>query len=98
MEDIFSFTPPQNFTIYNALELKSALLGALAQTSKLLKLNLSQVTEIDSSGLQLLILLRREAKDQGKHLELVEPSDVVQEIIDFCNLNHFFLFESTASV
>lgn len=97
MDDIFSFTPQQNFTIYNALELKPALLQALAQAAKVLKLNLSQVNEIDSSGLQLLILLRREAKDKSKQLEIIEPSAAVQEIIDFCNLNHFFALERTPS-
>ena len=45
-----------DLTIYHALELKPTLLDALANTQEL-ELNLSQVSEMDTAGLQLLILL-----------------------------------------
>ena len=45
----------EDLTIYNALEQKQQLLDALSATSRL-ELDLSQVAEIDTAGLQLLIL------------------------------------------
>lgn len=85
----------QNLTIYHVLELKPMLLDALDKSAHL-KLDLSNVTEIDSSGLQILIMLRREAKDHHKQLTLLSCSPIVQEMIDFCNLNHFFGVEKTS--
>ncbi len=47
-------------TIYRAQELKTQLLAALREDPEL-RLDLSRVTELDSSGLQLLYLAKREA-------------------------------------
>jgi len=74
-----------NVTIYNALAQKEALLDALASTSKL-ELDLSQVSEMDTAGLQLLILLKKEAQRAGKRVCIVAHSQVVSSLIDFCNM------------
>ena len=75
----------EDLTIYHALEQKSALLDALAGTDEL-ELDLAQVEEIDSAGLQLLILLKKEAQRTGKRLSIVAHSQAVRSVIDFCNL------------
>ena len=75
----------EDLTIYHALEQKSALLDALVGTDEL-ELDLAQVEEIDSAGLQLLILLKKEAQRAGKRLAIVTPSQPVSELIDFCHL------------
>lgn len=75
----------EDLTIYHALEHKSALLDALAASDEL-ELDLAQVEEIDSAGLQLLILLKKEAQRAGKRLAIVTPSQPVSELIGFCHL------------
>ena len=84
-----SSTPPlsltEDLTIYHALEQKHMLLDALGSTDEL-ELDLMQVGEIDTAGLQLLILLKKEAQRTGKHLSIVAHSQSVRAVIDFCNL------------
>lgn len=75
----------EDLTIYHALELKQTLLEALSSTSDL-ELNLSQVSEMDTAGLQLLILLKKEAQRAGKSVRIVAHSQAVSAVIDFCNL------------
>lgn len=79
----------EDLTIYNAAEQKSQLCEALAATDAL-ELDLSQVAEIDTAGLQILILAKREATQLGKRLEIVAHSPAVSQTLDFCNLTAFF--------
>ena len=53
-------TVHEDMTIYHALDLKQRLMGALEANANL-ELDLAQVSEIDTAGLQLLILTKREA-------------------------------------
>lgn len=85
MTERHRFTPNQDLTIYHALEQKTALLGALAATDEL-ELDLLQVSEIDTAGLQLLILLKKEAQRAGKKVAIVAHSQAIRSVIDFCNL------------
>ena len=75
----------QDLTIYHALEQKTALLDALA-ASDALELDLMHIGEIDTAGLQLLILLKKEAQKAGKRVSIVAHSQAVRAVIDFCNL------------
>jgi len=75
----------EDLTIYHALEQKMTLLDALAATTEL-ELDLLQVGEIDTAGLQLLILLKKEAQRAGKRVAIVAHSQAVRSVIDFCNL------------
>ena len=56
----------EDMTIYHALEQKNQLLDALS-VSEVLELDLLQVADIDTAGLQLLILLKKEAQRTGNH-------------------------------
>ncbi|MBS1140572.1 MAG: Sulfate transporter/antisigma-factor antagonist [Proteobacteria bacterium] len=78
-----------DLTIYHALDLKKTLLDALAGTSDL-ELNLSQVGEMDTAGLQLLILLKMEAQRAGKSVRIIAHSQAVSDLIDFCSLGARF--------
>ena len=78
-------TLTEDLTIYHALEQKSALLNALADTDDL-ELDLMHVGEIDTAGLQLLILLKKEAQRAGKTISIVAHSQSVRAVIDLCNL------------
>jgi len=79
------FVISKALTIYHAIEQKQLLLDALADTDEL-ELNLSQVAEMDTAGLQLLILLKKEAQQTGKQVRIVAHSQAVSSLIDFCNM------------
>jgi anti-sigma B factor antagonist len=76
-------------SIYTAAELKAQLVPHLAQPGEL-EIDLSQVSELDSAGLQLLILAKREAERVGINLRLAWHSPAVLEVFDLCNLAAFF--------
>ena len=75
----------EDLTIYHATELKGRLIDALAACDEL-ELDLLHVGEIDSAGLQLLLLLKREAQRGGKKVAFVAHSQVVCAPIEFFNL------------
>ena len=85
MSDRQPMSVTEDLTIYHALEQKHRLLDALGGTDEL-ELDLMQVGEIDTAGLQLLILLKKEAQRTGKRLSIVAHSQPVRSVIDFCNL------------
>jgi len=74
-----------DLTIYHALEQKTALLDALANSDEL-ELDLMQVGAIDTAGLQLLVLLKKEAQRAGKRVHIDAHSQAVRSAIEFCNL------------
>jgi len=74
-----------DLTIYHALDQKTLLLDALAAADEL-ELDLLPVSDIDTAGLQLLILVKKEAQRAGKRVSIVAHSQAVREVIDFCNL------------
>ena len=70
-------------TIYQAAELKQALLAAFEQDlgqSGELEVDLSGVTEIDTAGVQLIIAAGKAAEARRKRLRLARPSAAVVEI------------------
>lgn len=75
--------------IYRAEELKRALLEPL-QPQTALEVNLSAVTELDTVGLQLLMLAKRTAQKQQGKLRLVGHSAAVLEVFDLLNLAAYF--------
>jgi anti-sigma B factor antagonist len=72
-------------TIYTAAGLKEQLVAALAAAQPI-EIDLSRVDEIDSAGLQLLILAKREAAQAGRELTLLNHSQAVMDCLDMCNL------------
>ncbi len=72
-------------TIYNAMEQKNKLAEYLKPVLEL-HLDLSEVSEIDSAGLQLLLWLKQEATQ----LNLIQHSQAVVEVFELLNLaSHF---------
>ena len=78
-----------DMTIYTAFELKRELVPCLAKAPQL-ELDLSRVNEMDTAGLQLLILLKRETTKSGGRLALTAHSPTVTEIIDTFDMAAFF--------
>lgn len=76
-------------TIFTAAEQKSRLLAFL-QSGDALEIDLSKVAEMDTAGLQLLILIKREAAQTGKTLGFVMHSKAVLEILELAKLTSAF--------
>ncbi|TAN66793.1 MAG: anti-sigma factor antagonist [Methylobacter sp.] len=79
-----------DMTIYNAASLKETLLGYCQPGTHELQLDLSAVTEIDSAGLQLLLLLKTEAQQRGFTLRLLRHSEAVIEVFELLKLSMYF--------
>lgn len=79
----------KDMTIYTAAELKPLILGALMESATQ-QIDLSGVAEMDSAGLQLLIVARREAAATGCDLRFVNPSQAVAEVLNLVGLEEAF--------
>ena len=74
-----AFAIEGELTIYRAAELKPVLLEAAAGGTPVV--DLSQVTEFDSAGRQLLLMAARETQRRGQALQLQAPSEAVREVL-----------------
>lgn len=88
-EACLRLNPEGEMTIYHAADLKPALLAALSQSDEI-ELDLSSVSELDTSGVQLLMLLKREAVAAGKALTLSRHSPAVLEVFELLGLSGWF--------
>ena len=75
----------EDLTIYHAAAHKGLLLEALS-AHDVVEVDLSRVGEMDTSGVQLLMLFKREALRLGKEGRLVGHSPAVRDVIDFLQL------------
>lgn len=76
-------------TIYGAADLKPELLRALSECDEI-DFDLSGVSEMDTSGAQLLMLMKREAVAAGKTLMLSGHSTAVLEVFELLDLGSWF--------
>ena len=76
-------------TIYRAAELKPMLLPLPAGEGAV-EIDLSGVDEIDTAGVQLLLLARREAQGLERELKLVGRSRAVDDALTLLNLQAEF--------
>ena len=73
-------------TIFRAMELKPELLTDPLPE----EINLAGVTEIDTAGVQLLMLAKRTALAQQRELHLVAHSPAVIEVFELLNVAAYF--------
>lgn len=76
------------FNIFTAAATKDMLLAAIASTADAegVNVDLANITEIDTAGLQLMVMARREAEACGRHLNFIRCSPAVLELVDLCAL------------
>ena len=84
-----NITINEDMTIYNAATQKPMLLEALADCQEL-DLDLSQVSEMDTAGFQVLLLAKREALKANKTVRLTAHSKAVTELLDLYNMASYF--------
>jgi len=73
-------------TIFRAAELKPALLASPPVT----EIDLSGVTDIDTAGVQLLMLAKKTALAQGRDLCLTGHSPAVVDVFELLNVAAYF--------
>lgn len=78
-----------DMTIYTAAELKDELIRHISTPGEM-EMDLSNVGEMDSAGLQLLILAKREAARMNNMLSFNRHSRAVLDVINLCNMAGYF--------
>ena len=73
-------------TIFRAMELKPVILA----TPPVTKIDLSGVTDLDTAGLQLLMLAKKTARAQQRDVTLVGHSPAVLEVFELLNVAAYF--------
>ena len=76
-------------TIYQAAEMREKLHQGFLKCAQM-EVDLSEVDEIDSSGMQLLLALKRAGKEADKSLKYVNHSPAVVELIELFGLAEYF--------
>ena len=86
------FTIAGELSIYRAAELCQALQAWLPQVlacgDDAVHLDLAEVSDMDTAGLQLLLALQRSAEDAGPRLALQSASPAVMEVLQLTALEH----------
>lgn len=85
----FTIRPQGELTIYTANDTKSLLLDALTNHPEV-QVDLSQVSEMDTAGLQLLILAKQEAARNQVELRFTDHSAAVLDVIELLDVSGFF--------
>jgi anti-anti-sigma factor len=88
------FMAPSLLTTNNRLEFRRLALEALelaaANGQKAVEINLGAVIEIDASGLGVLILAQKRARERGMRLRLIEVPQAVASLLDATRLEPLF--------
>jgi anti-anti-sigma factor len=86
-----------DMTIYQAEEVRQKLLGSVGAAGTAVEIDLQDVTEIDTAGVQLLIAARHAAAAVGKTLCLTARSAAVTEVLALFGLATFFAAPSATA-
>jgi len=87
--DVGYLSVSDEMTVNTAAEQKVELLGSLHDCHEV-ELNLSGVTEIDSAGLQLLMVMKSEAQRLNREVRFVQHSQSVIEVFELLKLSARF--------
>jgi len=77
-------------TIYGALPLHQAVLTSLAEADSI-ELDLSGVTELDTAGVQQLLLLAREARARGVRFRISADSPATRDVFALYRIDSHFI-------
>ncbi len=80
-------------TIYNAAQLKQNLFTDYENFPPKVILDLHAVTEIDTAGLQILLLLQKTLADRAVVVYIARMNEDVEQIFQVLDLNGYFAFD-----
>ncbi len=73
-------------TIYHAATARDALLGDSKGFDKTVQLHLEQVSELDTAGVQLLLMLQKAVQAAGGTLHLQASNETVDQVLRIFHL------------
>ena len=76
------------FSIFTAAAIRERILAGFGNADEI-EVDLAQVTEIDSAGVQLMVAAKQEAALQHKSLRFTGHSPAVLETLDLCELSAY---------
>lgn len=76
-----------DMNIYSAAALKGQLIALAPCGGRDIELDLSNVTSLDTAGVQVMLMLRRLAHSKGVPFRLVAPSAAAVEVLELCGLH-----------
>lgn len=78
-----------DLTIYNALEFRKQLADHLSGVDEL-NIDLSEVSELDTAGVQILALAKRKSEQLGFSMHMDNHSVAVLEVLNIYNMVRYF--------
>jgi anti-sigma B factor antagonist len=85
-----------DMTVFTAAEMKPALTDALTAGKAIRKLDLSQVSEFDSAGLQLVLAVLRGPTTPDRPIALVTASRAVLDVLELMHQTHLLALSDSA--
>ena len=76
-------------TIYQAQQINTTLKQHIARCKKI-ELSLDAVNELDTAGVQTLLMAKRAADKEGKGFCITSCSETVTEVFELLNIAHEF--------
>ena len=89
IDDLLQLVIDDQLTIYTATQHKEDLIGYLEDNHNI-EIDLAAVSEIDSAGLQVLLLVKRESVERSKSVTLSNHSKAVLEVFELLDLSGHF--------
>ena len=80
---------PENMSIYEAQEIQETFAAALMKFENI-EVDLINVAEIDSAGLQLMIALKNDAIKLTKNISFTNFSSEVVDLLELFDVSHLF--------
>jgi anti-anti-sigma factor len=90
VDDVLNVTVQEDMTIYTASALKESFLNFCNSGVPELAIDLSGVSELDSAGLQLLLMLKVESQKRAFKLRLFGHSQAIIEVFELLRLSMYF--------
>ncbi len=84
-----TFAIEGELTVFTAHEIKTGVLAAMSAEGAL-HIDLSEVSECDGAGLQLLLAARHEAAQRGGAMRLTSPPNQVKAVLELAGLTDHF--------
>ena len=92
--DAVVFTAPERLLADSRAEFRKAALEALeravANGATAFAIDLSETTEVDASGLGILVLVQKRAKERGVAVKLLHVPTQVRYLLTLTKLDHLF--------
>ncbi len=79
-----------------AQSMREAALDAMRRHGTNLRIDLSGVTFLDSTGLEVMLATRRRASLEGGQLHLIDPTQAVMRVLEVTGIDHLFEIAETS--